>query len=268
MLSVDPRSIPVRFSRLRALARSPLHYLHACQEDSPDTLARKLGRGAHALVLGQPVALWAGTTDSGRAKPRAGAVWDDFAAAHAGAEILNETEFRQARAINEAIRNHPIASEMIYGPNTLLEHEVNWTYRGRACQSHLDIYRKGSFVADLKTCRDSSPAKFGRTAFFDAYHAQLAFYVMAAEALGHPTPDAYVIAVESAPPNAVTVMRLSAYALEAGRAQCLVWLEQLLACEAANEWPAYSQSIVELEVPDMMGAITFVPDEPEEAIAL
>lgn len=248
---VDPRGVPVRFSRLRAMAKSPAHYFQACQADSDDTTSRKLGRAVHALVLKQPLAVWNGITETGRSKPRAGKDWKEFCAKHAGIEIVNAREFEEANAIAEAVKGHPIAAPMLIGSNIQLELEINWIHPlGRKCASHLDVYCKGQFVADLKTGRDVSPARFGRTVFWDHYHAQLSFYVAAIESLGHPTVPAFVIAVETAPPYPVQVYRLTDAALEAGRKQCHLWLEQLLACELAGSWPAYSQSIVDLDVPE------------------
>lgn len=263
---IDPRSLPVRFSRLRAMHRSALHYLDACQGDSGDTLARKLGRGAHALVLGQPVVVWSEKTATGRARPRNGKDFDAFVTANPGAEVLSSKEYAQARGMADAIRRHDRASEIIYGPGTLLEHELLWDHPlGRACSSHLDIYRPGVLVADLKCVRDASLDRFSRVAIWSHYHAQLAFYAAAAESVGHPVRDAYIVAVENVAPYAVTVRPLTPRALEAGRIQCEIWMSQLLACEAAGEWPGYAQSDVELDLADdAIGGFAFIPDDDND----
>ncbi len=249
---VDPRTVPVRFSHLRQIAKSALHYHDACQGNGHDTSARKLGKLTHALTLGQPVEVFRGGHFNGKDYKgvRNGAYWDHFRKEHPGVEICIPSEYEDAKPIADAVRSHPIAGPMLLAPSQC-EIELDWTHPlGRDCQSHLDIYRRGAFVADLKTARTSDPAWFTRTAIYSGYHAQLAFYVEAVEALGHETPDAYIIAVESAPPYAVTVMQLTPRAIEAGRRACRLWFEQLLCCEASGEWPAYAQTVVELDVPD------------------
>jgi hypothetical protein len=265
---IDPREVPVRFSRLRAMARSALHYWQACQEADVDSLSRKLGRGVHALVLGQEHKVIEfgpppGGTFNGKpykGTTRSGGWWDHFQKEHAGKEILSASELFKARAIAAAIGRHDRAMDMLTGAGTLLEHELAWTWMGRRCQSHLDVYRPGLFVADLKTARDAAPDRFDRAAIWSHYHAQLAFYVMAAEAQGHPTPDPFLIVVESAPPYPVLVRPISPRALEQGLKQCRLWMEQLLVCEAANEWPSYSARDVPLDVPEDAFEY-FVPDD-------
>lgn len=255
---VDPRSVRVRFSNLRQIGRSALHYLHACQGYGADSPARAAGRAAHALTLGTELAVWDGTTDTGRAKPRNGKEWDAFKAKHAGKDIVNAREYAAAKAIADAVKAHPRASELIYAPGALREHEVEWTYRGRKCVSHIDVDHPGVHVADLKCLKDGNPASVQRTAIWSYYHAQLAMYDMAVESLGRPVPKRYLIVVENTEPFPVTVMPLSAGALEAGRALVASWFEKLLACEAAMSWPGYAQDDVELDAPPTAGGMTVV----------
>lgn len=264
---VDPRSLPVRFSRLKHIERSGLHYHHACQGDGPDTDARKAGRAAHALTLGQEVAIWKGLTASGSTRPRTGNDWKVFKASNHGREIVNEKELAKAQAIADAVKRHPRAAAMLYHPDTKHELEVAWTYRnGRRCVSHFDAYRPGVMVADLKCLKDGNPTSVQRSAIWSYYHVQLATYVEAAESLGHPTPKPYLIVVENIEPHPVTVMPLAPDALEAGRALLATWFSKLAACEAANSWPAYAQDDVELTLPPSAGGITLIVDGDDFAL--
>lgn len=242
---IDPRSIPVRFSRLKQFARSPAHYFHACQERDTDTLSKRLGTFAHALVLGQPVAPWTKRTAAGKSAGRTGKDWDAHKAANPGAVYPNPREHAEAAGMADAIRRHPIAWPMIAGSS--LELELDWNFLGRACQSHLDVYRPG-LLADLKTADDGDPGRFPWTARRYHYVAQLACYTEAVESLGHATPEPYIILVESSAPWPVTVLRVTERAMAAGRRQVRLWMEQLLVCEAAGEWPGYSQTIEPLDL--------------------
>lgn len=254
---VDPRSLPVRFSRLKHIARSPLHYLHACQSTELTTRAARVGRGCHALALSGKVAIWDKKTETGRSAPRTGKKWDDFVADHPDHEILNGPEAEEAKAIAAAVKGHARASEILYTEGTLLEHEIKWKYMGREMVSHLDAYRPAVLVADLKSMEDGRPERVQKSALWDFLHVQLGMYVFAAEYVTQRTPDPFLIVVEKPKkgmvaelPLPVTVMPLSPRTLEAGRKQFHLWMERLLGCERANEWPAYSLSDVVIDVPE------------------
>lgn len=236
-LIVDPRSLPVRFSRLKHIALSPLHYWDACQADRDDTLAMRLGRGTHALVLGEPVVCYPGR--------RVGKAWERFERDHEGVEILNEREWDIAAGISRNILRHPIAAELLLGEGVIREQTIEWEWMGRAWTSRPDARRGGKIVTDLKTTRCAEPSRFQRDATSMGYPAQLACYGMAVAYLtGEEPDDLYVVAVESKRPYAVTVLRLEDETRLAGMQQCRLWFERLLQCEAADEWPAYTDAVV------------------------
>ncbi len=243
---IDPRTIAVRFSNLKHVARSPLHYLDAVQIDRDDTLAMRLGRGAHALVLGEPVVRYAGR--------RAGKAWEAFQVDHPETEILNEREWSIASGIADSIRRHPIAAQLILGDHVVREQTIEWEWLGRRCTSRPDALINGEasdpIVTDLKTTQCADPAKFMRDAMFRGYNAQLAFYGMAVKHMtGREPADLYVAAVESKRPYAVTVLRLDDGARLQGEKLCRLWMERLLTCEASNHWPAYTDAVVAFSVP-------------------
>lgn len=254
---VDPRTIPVRFSRLKHMAKSALHYWDACQSDTDDTMARRLGRGTHAMVLGEPV-----TCFNGR---RVGKAWDLFKQEHAGSEILNGKEWRESEAMANAIKRHPIAAPLLF-ENAQLEQHIAWEWMGRECSSRPDS-RKPGIVTDLKTTRCADPAKFAKDATWHGYHAQLAFYEMAVEhATGKAVDESYVVAVESRRPYAITVLKLTDAARDMGRRLCRAWMERLLVCEQSNSWQAYTESIAAFDVESEEFGITIdgVPFDEEE----
>lgn len=241
--AVDPRTVPVRFSNLKHMARSALHYWDAVQLDREDTLAMRLGRGAHAMVLGEPVIRWSGKTRQGKA-------WERFKAEHQDKEILNAKEWATAEGIANAIRRHPIAAPLLFEGGAILEQTIEWEWLGRRCTSRPDSRRGSSIVTDLKTTQSADPERFRFDALKRAYHAQLAFYGLATQHLTGKAPDElYAVAVESKRPHAVTVLRLTDEARTAGEKMCRAWFERLLTCEASDHWPAYSDAIVTFDAP-------------------
>lgn len=240
--SVDPRTVPVRFSALKEIERSPLHYWHAVQDQREETLAMRLGSGAHALLFEKPYVLWTG-------KVRNGKTWDAFEAQHAGALILNRREEAEAKAMVASVRANPIAMRLL--SKTTHEKTIHWTHNGRACRSTPDA-RSRLHVIEFKTCQSAEPGKFMKDAYWRRYHAQLAFYTDAITASGEGEPmEAYIIAVESSAPYAVSVLRLTDRALDNGRFLYRSWFARLLDCEAANVWPGYADEVLPFDVEAM-----------------
>jgi hypothetical protein len=254
----DPRTIPARFSTLKAAGISGAHYLHACQWSGDETLAMRIGSGAHGLLLGQPVVEYPGKT-------RHGKQWDAFKSEHVASTILTGREMSRASAIADAVRGNPIAHQVVLEANAVHEQTIEWEWLGRRCRSTPDV-RGVLSIADLKTTKCAEPGKFARDAMYRGYHAQLAFYRLACEYAGHGRARrVYVVAVESQPPYAVTVLQLTERALEQGERLCRSWMERLLGFEAANAYPGYLESIGEFDVPDDDEVGLVFGDEEEES---
>lgn len=240
---VDPRNEALRFHNLKAMGQSAQHCFQSFQHGREESLALRLGSGTHALLFEQPVVVFTG-------KVRNGKVWDAFKAEHAGRLILNAKEHAKAKAIAQSIRNHPIASRLLFAPDTIHESPIYWEQDGRRRRSTPDARSKAHLV-DLKTTRCAEPERFARDARFRGYHAQLADYRAAMVASnGYAPKDCYIVAVESVEPYAVTCLRLTERALEIGDRMCRGWFERFRACEESNTWPGYCESITDLDVPD------------------
>lgn len=259
--SVDPRSLPVRFTRLKEFAKSPAHYLWAVRNDT-DKACYRNGRALHSMWLGgKRIVVYDGKRDK-RVK-----AYQEFLEENKDAEILSAKEREIVVRMHDALMRNEYAMQL--HRRSRHEMRIDWDIMGRACQSTLDgIGRWERLIFDLKMCRTSRPGWFDKSALGLHYHAQLAFYQAAATWLdakwaGSPGP-AFVIAVENQPPYNVTVFELTERALEQGRAACHSWLEQLLACESTNHWPGYAERIVPLDAPEIEPDLIFACDEGEE----
>ncbi len=233
---------PVHFTHLKQISLSPMHYRYSADQGF-DKACYAAGRITHYLVLGGDYVVYEGK--------RQGNAWKEFEAEHeaTGKEIFTRSEVTKAEARAEAVLRHPIAGPLITEAEEKERH-VLWTHEtGRRCSSRLDaLSGPKRYLLDLKVASSAEPGRFSRAAIRYAYHAQGAFYADAAKSIGYALNEVYLVTVETDPPHPVTVFRVTANALAEGRKLNRLWMERLLACEDSNEWPGYTQSIVDLDV--------------------
>jgi len=253
----DPRTVPLRFSHLKQMQRSPAHARHAMRYDGDPTLAKRIGSAAHSLLLGGPALIvFPG-------KVRNGKTWDAFKAEHADKIICSQKERDRAQRVNDAVRSNPVASRVLYGEGYTYEQTINWTWQGRAVRCTPDV-RSWRHLVDLKTCRTAEPEKFMWDCVRMGYHAQLALYSMAMATQnksGSEPQDVYIVAVESFAPHDVVVRHLTPQARDVGRRLVERWMERFLECECRGEWPGYATAPVDLDVP--LEAVDLVFDDDE-----
>lgn len=241
---MDPREHPVHITTLKTIAQSPAHYLakleHEIANPRNDHPQMRFGRLTHTTVLGgPPSAVWDGE--------RKGNAWKEYKAQNLDRDIVTKAEVEEATRVANAVLSDPVAAPFLVGE---AEKPVEWRMLGRRCATRgIDVLGK-DFVADLKTTSKAEPEWFRRQCLRMGYHAQLAWYLDAAASIGRRVSDAYIIAVETKPPYAVVTLKLTQRCIEEGRKLCRLWMERLIQCEEANEWPGYIQSIVELDVDD------------------
>lgn len=252
---VDPRSLPCRYSALKQFAHSPLHYWHAMQDMFEETLSMRLGSGAHAMLFGTPYKVFTG-------KKRQGKAWDAFEAEHEGSLILTPSEVVKAEAMCSALRGNALAMSVLFGPGMVHEQRIDWTWNGRAYRSTPDGASR-TVLADLKCLRSAKPDDVMWQSRKMAYHAQAAMYRTALNERGASIEACHLVVVENKAPHPVTVMRFTEAALEQGERSLALWDEQRRACEAANQYPGYVQSIVDLDLPgdDGMAGLVFGDDD-------
>lgn len=246
---IDPRTLPVRFSRLHQFAASAAHYYAACQRDFEETLALRMGAGFHAsLFENRPVVCYDGPVRSG--KP-----WERFekAAKERNAVVLNEREFAINRDMVDAVRKHDRAMDLLFD-GTTTEQKIEWSIGERACRATPDAFRlgrvgsgAGSYLVELKSARITEPRWIKREALKRHYHAQLAWYEDAIEAFGGRRPEqVFIVAVENAQPHNVTILSLPDKTRERGMVACRAWFELLRVAEATGIYGPYVETDIEL----------------------
>ena len=98
---------PISWSRLRNIARSPLHYKYALTVQRADTPTLKLGRAVHCAVLEpqQYAARYAVY-----ALRRAGGAWDDWLAERPGVDALSWEESERVNGMSASVRSTALQS--------------------------------------------------------------------------------------------------------------------------------------------------------------
>lgn len=232
---------PLRFSALRQFAKSPAHYAAYLAEQEQDTTSgMDIGSAADLLLLGgQRVVAYPGPV-------RRGKEFDAFEASNRDALIVTKKEYDQAHGIADAVSRCPDAVTLLTGYRQDTRY---WTMNGRDCRGTPDV-RGEDYLADLKTGETSDPRRFHWKVRTYAYHAAAAWYLNGLALDGIHLRHAYIIAVEQAPPHVVTVFQLAPHILDMGERLWRLWFEQLQVCEASGHFPPYSQSIVDLDLPD------------------
>lgn len=247
------------FSTLKYLARSGLHYLHACNTPTEPTRAMLIGTAIHAIVLGQ--------REGGRSvccfpgDRRGTKEWKVFEAANAGADILTLPEWDEAEAVARAVLAHPVARERML--HARYEVPLKWDDGGIPCStSGVDILAgDGESLDDLKTTTTVEPEALVRQAFKMLYPQQLVFYRRGARANGMPmTKGLYLDCVETKPPYDFVSLEMSDGMIELAEKTVSLWLEKLRVFKDANQWPGYAQSPVAMPVPAWLRE-----DEEEES---
>jgi len=226
----------LHFSDLKHMAQSPAHYRAGLETGFVATRSMNKGTLLHSIVLGGEYVVYPGE--------RRGNAWKDFEAANEGKFIVTQKEYDVGHFAADAVLADRVAAPLLVG-----RHEHGWRTElyGRPCAGRIDVAGAG-FTTDLKSTRDATPWRFQRDCLRMAYHAQLGWYGDARRAMGEDPGEHFIVGVELKPPYPVTVLRVVPRALEEGRKLVRLWLEQLRACEESDEWPSYTQSVVDLDI--------------------
>lgn len=231
-------TLPLRYSTLKSMALSPLHFKHACETQMEASRAMRIGTATHTILLGGSSVVFDGT--------RRGKAWDAFVEQHPGVEIVTADEHDVARAAADAVMRDPVAGPLFIGPG-VNERTIHWTFKGVPFRSTPDR-AQGRTLVELKTARTAEPGAFMRDAVRRHYHGQLAVYREALASQGVKIDRCVIVAVETVAPYPVTVLELTESTLDLGyRAACL-WLDRYQVCAASDSWPGYAQSAVEWDI--------------------
>lgn len=224
-------------SGAKTLLRDPERFAWERDRGRPGKDAFDLGGVVHALVL---------RSGDERIRIIDARDWKSKAAQEAKREAraagltpINRTEFLQATKIAQAVRRHPLASEIF----TKGRAEVSFYWidadTGVTCRGRVDWLRD-DMIVDLKTARYGTGTEdaFGRQSATYDYPLSAAVYTDGYEALTGKTLPFITVTVETAPPYIVRVYRYTDDDLDIGRDRWRRALEEYATREQTGDWTA------------------------------
>jgi hypothetical protein len=236
----------VRWSRLKVMRTSPLHYVR--YEETPSTPSQDLGTAVHYAVF-EPDLFDSEcvTSDLNRNS-------NDFKAwraEQAGKLILKAAQRDEALRIGEAVRAHGPAAEILAAGEAELA--LTWT------DPETGIVRKArpdwitppdvAVLADLKTAADIGDLMFGRAAGRYCYHGQLADYQGGLLVETGVDYQPSIIAVENHEPYDVRVADVTGAELTSGQNLVRDLLDRLAECMRTDYWPGQFPERSKLQLP-------------------
>lgn len=257
-------------SGLKQMLRSPTHFAHWVNDPEADkeSPALTFGKAFHCAVLEPEVfaATYAVLPHDAPQRPTAAmlnakgvrsdssqqriAWWSAWDADNPGRIILSAADYDRAQRMAESVRAHPVAAGLLVGGDR--EVTFRWTdpETGLACKSRKDLYLRGEYVMDLKSCRDASAEGFPRAVVSYGYDVQQAHYVDGARLCGDPDLRHFVfLACESEPPYVCQPHVLDVRAHERGFSLRQRAMKRQAECLQAGKWPGYSDALIETALP-------------------
>ncbi len=244
MSEEEYRNYPaVNKSTLWMLHKSPMHYHFACENQSPDTQALKIGRAIHTAVL-QPDLFsmdYAAAPDVDKRTKEGKEIYAEFLIQSEGKEILSANDYQEVFSIAESVRNCKEAEELLVG--CISEKPLFWKHEetGLDCKCRVDAMRQGIMI-DLKTSSDASTKAFTRDAMKYGYDVQAAHYIDSYHSLSGEFPTWFFIVVEKSPPYAVNVLHADSGFIDYGFFRRDALLNQLKVCLDSGIWHGYGKN--------------------------
>lgn len=255
-------------SGLKQILRSPAHFKHWVEtpDDDKESAALRFGKAFHCAVLEPDVfdrtyvvlpanapakptdAMWKAAKSSPESQARKD-WWTDWIARNAGRIELSAADYDRARRMADSVRAHPVAAGLLVGG----ERETTFRWRdeetGIACKSRADLYLRGEYLMDLKTCRDASAEGFARAVAGYHYDLQQSVYLSGIRANGDAIRWFVFVACESEAPYVCQPHVLNAQAEQRGYALHRRAIKRQADCLRSGRWGGYSDQLNELSLP-------------------
>jgi len=240
----------------------------------PETDALALGKGAHALILGEDNfdAIFAYVPEDAPSRPTktqinaferdgvwsaaaapGAAFWSAWDAENAGKTMLTYGAVERIRMMAKSIASNPLAKEVLTG--ALTEVSLIWQddATGVWLKSRIDVIpNSGADFADLKTFapRTKSIKRAVHQAITDnEYPMQMAMGQIAARQFGASAEECVLVMVQSNDPYCVVPVRLDPEVLHWGRVKIRGAIDTFARCMETGHWPQPVEGLMDYTMP-------------------
>lgn len=235
--------------------QSPLHAKVYRDNPPKPTEALITGQAAHTLALEPDKFLlrYAVAPKCKRTTKAGKAIYETFLSSVNGKMILTPTQFEQAQAVADSVLNHEIRRFIQKGEAEVC---IVWMDKktGLLCKARLDYVHRlvgeNAIIIDLKSIMDASPKAFQRAMLNYGYHQQAAFYSDGWKVLTNDAAAFVFLPVEKEVPHAVAAYEVGDNTILAGRLSYRKALITYAECLKTNYWPAYSDTVELLDLPE------------------
>lgn len=170
-------------------------------------------------------------------------LFDWFSSSEANLSAVEKLE-----GMAKSVELHPAASSLLSDGQSEVSAFSN--YQGVPVRARFDWLRTDNIIVDLKSTKCAERKAFEREIFNYGYHISAAWYSLVHYLVTGKSPEAFIlIAVEKAPPYAVSVFRLKPETLQLGHDMISMHLPRLKECLERQEWPAYPPEIQDVGIP-------------------
>ena len=190
---------------------------------------------------------------------KSGGNWKAWEADHAGQLILKTSEYDIFRRMEERIRSHPDASQLIQGQEQV---SIRWEDQetGLPLKVRLDVLGDGR-VVDIKTSADPTPGAFAKSIEKYGYHRQGGMYAPATELLLGRPHEFYFVVIRNVEPHDVWCYVLGKDRktgrkwIDIGTEQIRERIDALAAAIKSNHWePVGYGGTLKLDRPQWAGS--------------
>ncbi|MFF0055611.1 PD-(D/E)XK nuclease-like domain-containing protein [Streptomyces microflavus] len=239
-------------SGLRALLNPgcPAQFKYDRDHQQPPKREFDLGNAVHTKVLGEGHDI-VEIDYPNYLKADARAARDEAYAA--GKVPLLPKEKAQVDAMEQAVREHPLAGPLFTPGTGIAERSIYWTDpdTGIRCRVRPDWLKQlpgTTLCVDLKTIKDAAPDTISRAIRDHNYHQQDPLYIDGIEAAGlAPEGCRFIfVFVSKIAPYLITVRELVDQDRDIGRARNQRALRIYAECESTGIWPDWTGPVTEI----------------------
>lgn len=215
----------------------------------PTTKAFDFGKLSHRLVLGEGSVIQIVDADNWLSK--AAKEQRDAARADGAVPVLR-SEYDAARAMRQAVFDHPVAGALFTSGSAELSGywqdeptDIRLRFRPDWLTGHINRVT----CIDYKTTISANPDEFVRSVAKYGYHQQAAWYLDGLAANGIDGARFLFVAAEKTPPHPVSVIELDDEAITEGRRLNRLAIDTYARCTETGVWPAYGDDITLISLP-------------------